>query len=85
MGLNISRLWGIKCEKKLNWMSVYGPHKQIKCLFKALLFRAYKRNVLIYYQTRFHLYQSHNLTATGLKSGKNYIKRVSVGILETLS
>ena len=47
-----------------------GPHIQVTCLFKALVFA--------------QLYQSHSLTAIGLKSGKTSITWVSVGISDTL-
>ena len=65
-------------------MGVYGPHTQIKWLLKALIFHTCKKNILIYSQMRFLLYQSHSLTATGLKSGRKSINWVSVAILEIL-
>ena len=43
-----------------------------------------KRNILMYSQMRFQLYQVHILTVIGLKSGKKSINWVSVGILQTL-
>ena len=57
---------------------------QVKYLFKALIFDRLKKNILIYSHVRFQLYQSHSMTAIGLKSGKKSINWVSVGILETL-
>ena len=57
---------------------------QVKCLFKALIFGTCKKNILIYSHMRFQRYQSHSMTAIGLKSGKKSINWVSVGILETL-
>ena len=65
-------------------MDVYGPHTQVKRLFKALIFLACKQNIIIYSQMRFQLYQSHCLTAIGLQSAKKSINWVSVGNLETL-
>ena len=64
-------------------MGVYGPHTQVRCLFKALIFGTCNKNILIYSQMRFQLYLLHSLTAIGLKSGKESINWVSVGILET--
>ena len=65
-------------------MDVYGPHRQIKHLFKALIFLTCKKNIIIYSQMRFQLYQSHRLTAIGLQTGKKSINWVSVGNLEIL-
>ena len=65
-------------------MGVYGTHRQVKCLFKALIFGACQKHILIYSQMRFQLYQSHSLTVTGLKSGKKSINWVFVGDFETL-
>ena len=65
-------------------MGVYGPHTQVKRLFRALVFLTCKKNIIIYFQMRFQLYQSHHLTAIGLQSGKKSINWVSVGNLETL-
>ena len=65
-------------------MGVYGPHTQVKHLFKALIFLTRKQNIIIHSQMRFQLYQSHRLTALGLQSGKKSINWVSVGNLETL-
>ena len=53
-------------------MDFYGPHKQVKHLFKAFLFLTHKKNIIIYSQMIFQLYQSHHLTAIGLQSGKSY-------------
>ena len=64
-------------------MGVYGPHTQVRCLFKALIFGTCNKNILIYSQMRFQLYLLHSLTAIGLKIGKKSINWVSVGILET--
>ena len=64
-------------------MGVYGPHTQIKCLLKAFNFGTCKKNIIIYSQMGFQLYQSHSLTVTGLKSGKKSKYWVSVGLLET--
>ena len=52
-------------------MGVYGPHTQVRCLFKAFISGTYKKNILIYFQMRFQLYQSHSLTAIDLKVAKN--------------
>ena len=49
-------------------VGIYGPHTQVKCLLKALIFGTYKNNILISSQIGFELYQSHSLTVTGLKS-----------------
>ena len=65
-------------------MIVYGPHTQVKCLFKALIFLTCKENIMIYSHMRFQLYQSHRLTTIGLQSGTKSINWVSVGNLETL-
>ena len=51
-------------------VGIYGPHTQVKCLLKALIFGTYKNNILISSQIGFELYQSHSLTVTGLKSSK---------------
>ena len=63
-------------------MGIYGPHTQIKRLFNALIFLTSKQNIIIYFQMRFQLYQSHRWTAVGLQSGKKSINWVSVGNLE---
>ena len=65
-------------------MGVYGPYTQVKRLFKALIFLTCKQNIIIYFQMRLQLYQSHHLTTIGLQSGKKSINWVSVGNLETL-
>ena len=52
-------------------MGVYGPHTKVKCLYKALIFIICKKNILMYSQMRFQLYQSHSLTAIGLKDVKS--------------
>ena len=52
-------------------VGIYGPHTQVKCLLKALIFGTYKNNILISSQIGFELYQSHSLTVTGLKSSKS--------------
>ena len=65
-------------------MGVYGPHTQVKGLFKALIFLTGKQNIIIYSQMRFQLYESHRLTAIGLQSGKKSINWVSAGNSETL-
>ena len=51
-------------------MGVKGPHTQVKCLLEALIFGTCKKNIIMYSQMRFQLYQSHSLTVTGLKIGK---------------
>ena len=33
-------------SKKVTWVSVYGPHTQVKCLLKALIFGTCKKNKL---------------------------------------
>ena len=63
--LTISKLQGKICEKCLKMVTrvgIYGPHTQVKCLLKALIFSTYKNNILISSQIRFELYQSHSLT-----------------------
>ena len=73
----------MKMSKKVTRVGVYAPHTQVKCLLKALIFGTCKKNIIIYCQMRFQLYQSHSLTVTGLKSGKMSKYWVSVGLLET--
>ena len=65
-------------------MGVLDHHTQVKCLFKAWTFGPCEENILKYSQMKFQLYQSHSMTAIGLKSGKKSINWVSVDILETL-
>ena len=72
-----------KNVEKGHLVSVYGPHTQDKCLLKALIFGTFKKNIIMYSQLRFQLYQLHSLTVTGLKSGKISKYWVSVGLLET--
>ena len=60
-----------------------GCINTIKCLFKALIF-THVKNILIYSELGFQLYQSHSLIALGLKSGKKSMNWVSGGILEIL-
>ena len=55
--------------KRVTRVGVYGPHTQVKLLFKALVFFTSKKNIIIYFQMRFQLYQSHRLTAIGPQSG----------------
>ena len=66
------------------WVGVYCPRTQIKCLFKGLVFGTCKKNILIYSQMKFQLYQSHSMTTIGLKSRKKSINSVSVVIKVTL-
>ena len=73
-----------KCQKRVTQVSAYGPNMQGKCLFKALIFGTCKKNILIYSHVRFQLYQSHSMTAIGLKSGKKSTNWVAVGISGTL-
>ena len=40
-------------------MGVYGPHTQVKCLLKAFIFGTCKKNIIIYSQMGFQLYQSN--------------------------
>ena len=54
----------------LRWVGVKGPHTQVKCPLEALIFGTCKKNIIMYSQMRFQLYQSHSLTVTGLKIGK---------------
>ena len=68
-------------SKKVTWASVSGPHTQVKCLLKALIFGTCK-DIIMYYQMGFQLHQSHSLTVTGLKGGKKSKYWVSVGLLE---
>ena len=70
-------------SKKVTWMNVYGPCTQVKCLLKALIFGTCKKNIIIFFQMGFQLYQSHSLTVTELKSGKKSKYWVSGGLLET--
>ena len=65
-------------------MHFNDPHTQVKCLLKAFIFGTCKKNIIIYSQMGFQLYQQHSLTVTGLKSDKKAKYRVSVGLLETL-
>ena len=69
--------------KKVTWVSVYGPHTQVKCLLKAMIFGTCKNSKIMYSQMRFQLYQSHSLILTRLKSGKKSKYWVTVGLLET--
>ena len=66
-------------SKKVTWASVYGPHTQVKCLLKALIFGTCEKDIIMHSQMGFQLNQSHSLTVTGLKGGKYW---VSVGLLE---
>ena len=52
-------------SKNVTRVSAYGPHTQVKCLLKALIFGTCKKNIIIYSQIKFQLYQPHSLTATG--------------------
>ena len=74
----------LKFCKRVTRVGVYGPHTEVKLLFKAWIFLTCKQNIIIYSQMRFQLYQSHRLTAIGLQSGKKSINWVSVDNLETL-
>ena len=65
-------------------MGVYGPHTQVQCLLKAFIYGTCKKNIIIYSQMGFQLYQSHSLTVMGLKSGKKSKYWASVGLLEAL-
>ena len=69
-------------SKKVTWASVYGPHTQVKCLLKALIFGTYEKDIIMHSQMGFQLKQSHSLTVTGLKGGKKSKYWVSVGLLE---
>ena len=69
-------------SKKVTWASVYGPHTQVKCLLKALIFGTCEKDIIIHSQMGFQLNQSHSLTVTGLKGGKKSKYWVSVGLLE---
>ena len=69
-------------SKKVTWVSVYGPHTQVKCLLKALIFGTCRKDIIMYSQMGFQLDQSHSLTVTGLKGGKKSKYWVSVGLLE---
>ena len=71
-------------SKKVTWASVYGPHTQVKCLLKALIFGTCRKDIIMHSQMGFQLHQSHSLTVTGLKSGKKSKYWVSVGLLEIL-
>ena len=69
-------------SKKVTWVSVYGPHTQVKCLPKALIFGTCRKDIIMHSQMGFQLHQSHSLTVTGLKGGKKSKYWVSVGLLE---
>ena len=69
-------------SKKVTWVSVYGPHTQVKCLLKALIFGTCRNDIIMHSQMGFQLHQSHSLTVTGLKGGKKSKYWVSVGLLE---
>ena len=69
-------------SKKVTWASVYGPHTQLKCLLKALIFGTCEKDIIMHSQMGFQLHQSHSLTVTGLKGGKKSKYWVSVGLLE---
>ena len=66
-------------------MGVYGPHTQVKRLLEALIFGTCKKNIIMYSQMRFQLYQSHSLTVTGLKNGKKSKYWVSMGPFRDLN
>ena len=57
-------------SKKVTCASVYGPHTQVKCLLKALIFGTCEKDIIMHSQMGFQLNQSHSLTVTGLKGGK---------------
>ena len=61
----------MKNVKKITWVGAYGPHTHDKSLPIALIFGTCIKNLLIYSQMRFQLYQSHSLTAKGLKLAKS--------------
>ena len=69
-------------SKKVTWASVYGPHTQVKCLLKALIFGTCEKDIIMHSQMGFQLNQSHSLTVTGLKGGKKSKYWVYVGLLE---
>ena len=50
---------------------------RLNVFLKPRFFYTCKKNILIYFQMRFQLYQSHCLTAAGLKIGKKSINWVS--------
>ena len=60
-------------SKKVTCSSVYGPHIQVKCLLKALIFGTCEKDIIMHSQMGFQLNQSHSLTVTGLKGGKKQI------------
>ena len=66
-------------------MGVYSPHTQVKFLLKAWICGTCKKNILIYFQMIFHLYERRSLKAAVLESGKKSINWVSVGNFDTLS
>ena len=67
-------------SKKVTWASIYGPHTQVKCLLKALIFGTCEKDIIMHSQMGFQLNQSHSLTVTGLKGGKKSKYWVSVGL-----
>ena len=60
---------------------IHGPHIHVKCLLISLGFWHMQNE---HSHMRFQLYEAHIMSVIGLKSGKNSINWVSVGILETL-
>ena len=56
---------------------------RLNVYLKPLFFGTCKKNIIIYSQMGFQLYQLYSLTVTGLKNGKNSKYLVSVGLLET--
>ena len=73
-----------KCQKRIRPVGVYGTQTEVNVYLNALIFLRCEKNISIYSQMGFQFYQSHRVTAMGLKSGKKSINWVSVGILETL-
>ena len=49
----------------------YDPHTQVRCLFKEWIFPTWEKNILIYSQMIFQLYQPHSLTTIGLKVARS--------------
>ena len=68
-------------SKKVTWVSVYGPHTQVKCLLKALIFGTCRKEIIMHSQMGFQLHQSHSLTVTGQSQGLKVAKSPNIGSL----
>ena len=77
--ISFSFLGGSFKKKSSEWI-IHGSDIHVKCLLKALVFGTWKKNILIYSQMSFQLYQVHIITVIGLKSSKRSINWGFVGI-----